>query len=123
MLKSCTITTVVLAATAIFCGSAIAGSAGSLPASTDSVSQRIDQIHFVGEELCRPLITQDNADLFDLLQSAGTRDNTTDPLASLRESPAKAPVAIAPLPPAIFTGAGMLLGGALLKIVRKIRMS
>ena len=123
MLKSCTITTVVLATTAIFCGSAVAGSSNSLSITKDTVSQRIDQIHFVGEELCRPLITQNNADLFDLPQSASTRDDTTDPLASLRESPAKAPVAIAPLPPAFFTGAGMLLGGALLKIVRKIRMS
>jgi hypothetical protein len=35
----------------------------------------------------------------------------------------KTPVAIAPLPPAVLTGAGMLIGTALVKMIRKIRLS
>ena len=41
----------------------------------------------------------------------------------LNLEPPVSPVAIAPLPPAVLTGAAMLLGGAMIRFVRKVRIS
>src|SRR5687767_8576027 len=41
----------------------------------------------------------------------------------LNMEPPVTPVAIAPLPPAVLTGAAMLIGGAVLRFVRNMRIS
>ncbi len=78
--------------------------------------------------------TTEPFDLPRIIEDVEPLGSTKDPLAcldscgalhdvELHPDPRPAPVAIAPLPPAILTGTGMLLGGALLKLVRRVRMT
>jgi hypothetical protein len=77
------------------------------------------------EQFCTPRIINDPC-TFDGLTDDLTYSDSCDEIEDhldLQDEPSVTPVAIAPLPPAVLTGAGMLLGGALIRLVRKIRMT
>src|SRR5262245_47291243 len=106
------------------------GAARAMAGSTDSfqsicngseMTLPSNPIHFTGEEFCWPRITREtpqNSSLGDQLEPT----NTDNLVTANQTDIAPAPLAIAPLPPAVLTGSGMLLGGALIKIFRKVRM-
>ena len=62
-----------------------------------------------------------SSDMWLMSNAAVERDNPV--VDEVPEIDLKEPVAIAPLPPAVLTGAGMLIGTALVKMIRKIRLS
>ncbi len=74
------------------------------------------------EDLCLPRIIDGTSALNSSASDLSCLDlYSIQETSHLGNDPMEESVAIAPLPPAILTGAGMFIGGALLRLIRKLR--